>query len=457
MGIKHNPAITGTDNPAKQISKNNYNNDHVVDGDVDFGGFKLTNVANPTSDQHAATKNYVDNLANGLKFKDACVVATTANITLSGTQTIDGVGVIAGDRVLVKDQTDQKENGIYIVAAGAWSRSADFDSGSEVVAATVVIDKGTSQKETQWTLTTDAPIVIGTTNLAFAKSNGNQVTAVNIGTAGVGVFKQKTGNQLEMKKINSTTGVTITDDTAENEVDVGLAQDIGSHDMDTLIDGHPTTSIAIASGVLAATRRAIIVQAESGTADVLDTISGLNDGDYAELYADAGDTITVTHDIGGTNSLHLTDKINILLSEKVPLVLVRKGGEFYQESGPQITEIVLAINGAQDNLATGDNKQAFPVPKKGKVIKIKGNVDTGSSSGVVTLAVRKNSTDILSTLITIDQSETSSETAATPPVIKSDGSEVLAADDRLRLDVDGVGVGSKGGVVTLWVENLSDE
>jgi hypothetical protein len=71
-------------------------------------------------------------------------VATTANITLSGTQTIDGVAVVAGDRILVKNQATASQNGIYVVAAGAWSRSLDADSASELAGALVNVDSGTT-------------------------------------------------------------------------------------------------------------------------------------------------------------------------------------------------------------------------------------------------------------------------------------------------------------------------
>lgn len=75
--------------------------------------------------------------------KRAVKAATTANITLSGTQTIDGIALVAGDRVLVKDQTTASENGIYIVAAGAWSRAADANAASELTGAMVAVDQGT--------------------------------------------------------------------------------------------------------------------------------------------------------------------------------------------------------------------------------------------------------------------------------------------------------------------------
>ena len=99
--------------------------------DQSMGGFKLTNVATPTSGTDAVNKNYVDGLIEGIKPKEAVQVATDANITLSGLQTIDGYTTLAGDRVLVKNQTAPAENGIYIAAAGAWSRSIDMDIAAE--------------------------------------------------------------------------------------------------------------------------------------------------------------------------------------------------------------------------------------------------------------------------------------------------------------------------------------
>jgi hypothetical protein len=96
----------------------------------------------PVGNNDLTTKLYVDSLALGISWKQPVNVGTTANITLSGAQTIDTVAVVAGDRVLVKNQTAQAENGIYVAAAGAWSRSPDANDWDELVSALVFIESG---------------------------------------------------------------------------------------------------------------------------------------------------------------------------------------------------------------------------------------------------------------------------------------------------------------------------
>jgi hypothetical protein len=96
----------------------------------------------PVGNNDLTTKLYVDSLALGISWKQPVNAATTANITLSGAQTIDAVSVVAGDRVLVKDQTAQADNGIYVAAVGAWSRSPDADTYDEMISALVFVESG---------------------------------------------------------------------------------------------------------------------------------------------------------------------------------------------------------------------------------------------------------------------------------------------------------------------------
>lgn len=136
---------------------------------VGMNSQKITSLLDPTSAQDAATKAYVDALANGVAPKESVRAATTGNITLSGAQTIDGVSVIAGDRVLVKNQSTGAENGIYVAAAGSWTRSADADSAADILSAFCFVEEGTTLADTAWLLTTNATITLGTTSLSWSQ------------------------------------------------------------------------------------------------------------------------------------------------------------------------------------------------------------------------------------------------------------------------------------------------
>ena len=99
--------------------------------------------------------------------------ATSGNITLSGEQTIDGISCVTDDRVLVKDQTDGSENGIYSVDTSSWTRTPDFDGALDVVQGTsVLVNQGTANKG-YWRITTADPITIGTTAIVFAATDAD--------------------------------------------------------------------------------------------------------------------------------------------------------------------------------------------------------------------------------------------------------------------------------------------
>lgn len=98
------------------------------------------------------------------------VVATTGNITLSGEQTVDGVAVVTDDRVLVKNQTDGTENGIYIVNSSSWTRAPDWDGSLDVVRGTAVFAVQGDSTSGWWYVSTANPITIGTSSISFSST-----------------------------------------------------------------------------------------------------------------------------------------------------------------------------------------------------------------------------------------------------------------------------------------------
>ena len=157
---------------------------------------KITNLAEPTLSSDAATKQYVDIAVQGLDAKQSVLVATTVPGTLISSfqdgETIDGVSLSTGDRILIKDQGDVN-NGVYIVnSSGAPTRASDFDTGSNVSGSFFFVEEGTVNSDSGWVCSSDSGVdVVGTHTLSFVQFSG----AGSI-TAGTGLTK--TGNILSV-------------------------------------------------------------------------------------------------------------------------------------------------------------------------------------------------------------------------------------------------------------------
>ncbi len=139
----------------------------------DANGQRIQNLIDPIDPQDADTKAARDAAivaaVEGLQWKTSARLASTADIaSLSTLLTIDGVTVDIGDRILVKDQIDQTENGIYIAGSGAWSRSTDADSGPELDGAAIVVESGSSNADTTWTQITNS-VSIGVSNIVWTQ------------------------------------------------------------------------------------------------------------------------------------------------------------------------------------------------------------------------------------------------------------------------------------------------
>jgi hypothetical protein len=163
---------------------------------VSISGGSVTGLGDPSVSSEAATKNYVDQAVAGLRTRIIAEAATTGNIDLTADlqngDTLDGVTLVTGDRVLVKDQTDATANGLYIVVAtGTASRDPQFDTIAELSGQMIVVNQGTANDNKIFLCTTDSDATIGVSNIVYTQvtpSNVGTVTSVGVADAGSSEF-----------------------------------------------------------------------------------------------------------------------------------------------------------------------------------------------------------------------------------------------------------------------------
>jgi phage-related tail fiber protein len=153
----------------------------IVDGSSACRNDRVSNVAGDLNAQIAALDAQFSAAVNNLDIKDACLIAALDNVDIAtgGLLTLQDTTLVAGDRVLLTAQTDRTENGPYVAAAGAWVRTDDADTNTEVTAGMAVpISGGDLDNRTLWLLTTRDPIVVDTTDLTFTRSRSPYETTV---------------------------------------------------------------------------------------------------------------------------------------------------------------------------------------------------------------------------------------------------------------------------------------
>lgn len=253
---------------------------------VSLNSQKITNLTDPTTAQEAATKQYVDNVATGLDAKASVRAATTADISLAGAQTIDGVSVVATDRVLVKNQSSASENGIYVAAAGAWARASDTDTWSELISAFTFVEEGTTQADTGWVSQANAGGTLGSTSIAWAQFSSSSGV-----TAGDGLVQN--GNAFDVVGTSNRISV------SANAVDISSSY-VGQTSITTL--GTITTGVWNGTDVA-------VADGGTGASSAATARSNLSAaGYYSSATHSSGTTITVaqsTHGLRASRGLQV--------------------------------------------------------------------------------------------------------------------------------------------------------
>jgi hypothetical protein len=305
--------VTGSAGSATTPSKEDHTHAFTPAADLSMAGFKLTSLGSPSADTDAANKGYVDSVAQGLDTKASVVAATAVAGTLATSfangQVVDGVTLATTNRILIKNQADATENGIYTVnASGAPTRSTDMDNGSEFPGAYVFVEQGTVNGDTGWVCTNNAPVTLGTTNIVWTQFSGAGTYTANNGVVlngSVFSFAPRSGYGLQTGssgaevKLATTSGLNLSSDLA-----VGAGNGISVL----------TNTVAIDTAVVVSKYNASIgdgsatsytVTHNLNTRDVQVTIYD-NTAPYAEVIADVQhttvNTITVLFSVAPTSN-----------------------------------------------------------------------------------------------------------------------------------------------------------
>ena len=436
----------------------------LVKGDVGLSNVDNTSdVGKPVSTAQAAADAVVLSSAQGyadsavlaaqaaIKWKNSVVVATTANITLSGEQTIDGI-LTSASRVLVKNQSTASQNGIYVSSAGAWARSTDADSSTELQSATVSVEQGSSNANTTWLQTADS-ITVGSTSLTWSQF-GSSVPDATSSVKGITKLYTATGSNTDGSMDQNSITNAIPVKATASELTTGSN------------DAKFATALALENSKYLNQNGTKLSATATGTDTYVATITPaitayVNTHRFFIRFTNAN-TGAATLNLNSLGAIPLRKNVNeVLIAGDIPagsIMVVSYDGTNFQILGTSHDQtkanlagskvIQLAASDEGSLITAGTSKITFRMPYAMTVSTIRASLTTAQTSGsIFTVDVNEGGVSILSTKITIDNTEKTSTTAATAPVL-SDTS--LADDAEITIDVDQIGDSTaKGLKITL--------
>ncbi len=315
-------------------------------------------------------------IPTGLETKEDCVAATTGDITLANSQTIDGVAVVNPNRVLVKNQTDAFENGIYVVVdAGAWTRATDADTDSEVNNGMfTLVTSGTINANTSWVLSTPDPIVVDTTNLTFDEfsftdithlNSTNTFTEINIFEKSVGMVNTNDTLILDLFSFNNS---------VEGEVLIRATRSRGTDVSPTaILDGDVIYEHAIRGY-----NGTSFVDCGNFNYTAVGNFTGTNKGTEFQISTqpinDIGDPLTrLLIDASGNVGIGTSDpknNLHLLMSGTTEWSVTARGFLMTDDVGPRIM---------MEDAGEANNKKTFLFQNANQVFSFNTVVDSGAS------------------------------------------------------------------------------
>jgi len=227
---------------------------------VSISGGSITGISNPTNNLDVSNKQYVDNAIAGLRNRTVAECASTANVNISNGleagDSIDGVTLVAGDRVLLKDQSTATENGLYLaVSSGAASRDPEHDTISELSGGMIVVNQGSTNNDKIFLCTTDNSGSVGSTNILYTQvtpNNSGTVTSVTVGQSGseftIGGTNPITSSGTVTIDVNRIAATKIGANTNVSDTEFGYLANVSS-DIQTQIDSKAGAGFAVAMAI----------------------------------------------------------------------------------------------------------------------------------------------------------------------------------------------------------------